>query len=80
MATFNFTNQQDFVDTLLPYLQTLKTEMNNRRTLWDKIKFEKKKAWIQSEKDPVINLAWGMYKDLNDFFTGGKGVKNNFDL
>ncbi len=77
MALFNFTNQQQLYDTILPAFQAMKAQLNARRPLWDKLSFAKKKAWVTSNKDPIMDLGWDTYKFLNDYFS--KHLQDNYD-
>lgn len=73
MANLNLSNQKAVRDTIAPYLQTMKDKLNERKPIWDKLSDEKKKTWIQSDKDPIMTLAWQIYLFLRDNFFG-RGV------
>ena len=69
MTQYNFTNQDTEHSEVAPKIPQLKNRMNDRKEIWDKLSHEQKKQWIQSEKDPVMDLAWTMFKYLrNNFF------------
>lgn len=66
----NLTGQNQKANAIRPYLVELKTQMDKRKLLWDKISDDKKKRWVKSEKDPIMNLAWQTFTYLkSNFFT-----------
>ena len=72
MAILNLSGQQADYNTIAPKVQTLKVWMDERKVLWDKISPEKRKKWVISGKDPIMSLAWNIYKYLrNNFFGEG---------
>ncbi len=73
MATLNLTGQNAERTTIAPKLLRLKQLLDERKVIWSKIPVEKKKKWIKSEKDPVMNLAWDIYKYLDKNFFGERG-------
>ena len=68
MTQLNLTGQQTAVDTIQPYINALKTRMDQRKTVWDKLSVEKRRKWVLSGKDPIMTLAWTMYKYLHKNF------------
>ena len=62
------TNQLAAKGTIAPHVLDLKTQMNKRLEIWGKLSIEKKRSWIDSGKDPIMSLAWQIYKDLKVFF------------
>jgi hypothetical protein len=69
MAILNLSDQAILKNTIAPKIQSLKTAMNARKVIWDKLSSEKKEKWITSDKDPIMSLAWAIYKYLrNNFF------------
>lgn len=65
----NLTGQEAYAQNIQPEILTLKSLMNDRKVVWDKISNAKKKAWITSDKDPIMSLAWSIYSWLdNNFF------------
>jgi hypothetical protein len=42
--------------------------MELRKEVWDRLPVAKKKAWIASGKDPIMSLAWQVYRYLRDNF------------
>lgn len=70
MADLVLLNQQQYADNVAPKMQILKTQLDLRKDIWDKISIEKKKKWITSGKDPIMTLAWNIHKYLSEnFFT-----------
>lgn len=55
---------------IAPKLLQLKTQMDARKEVWNKLPRDKKVAWIKSEKDPIMNIAWSIYKYLRTNFFG----------
>jgi len=76
MAILNLSNQQAAVDSIEPYIIGLKNRMDQRRQMWDKLPFKKKKRWVLSDKDPIMSLAWSIYKYLDEFF-GSEEIKDD---
>jgi hypothetical protein len=70
MTQLNLTNQQAAVDQIQPYINALKNRMLDRKELWDKINIQKRKQWVLSDKDPIMSLAWSIYKWLDTNFFG----------
>jgi len=70
MADLNLINQQIYTDQIQPKIQQLKTQMDLRIPIWQKISPEKRKAWILSGKDPLMTLAWNIYNYLKNNFFG----------
>jgi hypothetical protein len=66
----NLIDQQTYRDNIAPKVQALKEQMDKRLTIWSRLPFEKRKAWVTSGKDPIMTLAWQMYKYLRDNFFG----------
>ena len=72
MTDLNLSNQQTAVNTIQPYITALKARMDNRKAVWDKLSDEKKIKWVKSGKDPIMTLAWNVYRYLRDnFFNQG---------
>ena len=72
MAILNLTDQQTAYNLIAPKSQQLKNAMDLRKPIWDKIPIAKKIAWIQSDKDPIMSLAWSVYKYLRNNFFGSE--------
>ena len=69
MSKLDLSNQETTKNNIAPKLLQLKQQMDARKDIWNKLPIEKKKKWITSEKDPVMNIAWDVYKYLrNNFF------------
>ena len=64
MAVLDLTGQTTAKNTIAPKLLALKTELDKRSEVWARISQEKKRQWIKSEKDPIMNLAWDITKYL----------------
>ena len=68
MATLNLSDQSALKNIIAPKIQDLKTAMDSRKVIWDKISPDKKKKWVVSGKDPIMTLAWSIYRYLRDNF------------
>ena len=66
----NLSGQQVEYNTIAPKVQTLKNWMDQRKPIWAKISKEKRKKWVTSDKDPIMSLAWSIYKYLDNNFFG----------
>ena len=72
-TSLKLTDQKATADSVDFEFKKLKKALDDRKELWTKCPPEKRRAWIKSEKDPVINLAWDIYKYLDkNFFEGVK--------
>jgi len=72
MTTLDLTGQQAAYNLIAPKIQQLKDAMDLRKSIWDKLPVNKKIAWIQSGKDPIMGLAWTVYKYLRNNFFGSE--------
>lgn len=71
MADLNLTNQTALAGQVKTRTDQLRTELEKRKGVWDRMPAEKKRAWVKSGKDPVMGLAWELFKYLkNNFFEG----------
>jgi len=70
MTTLNLTNQTIAKDTIEPKLVQLKTMLDARKEVWQRIPVEKRVVWLKSNKDPIMSLAWSLYKYLDKEFFG----------
>lgn len=70
MTTIRLSGQKTIRNTIAPRIQTLKDAMDLRKEIWNKLPNDKKIAWIKSDRDPVMQLAWSIYKYLRNNFFG----------
>ncbi len=70
MATLNLTGQATSAGQIQTRINQLKTAMDLRLEIWNRLPVGKKKAWITSGKDPIMTLAWQVYRYLRDNFFG----------
>jgi hypothetical protein len=70
MANLTLTGQSTLSGTIGPKLVQLKNAMDLRKPIFQKLEFAKKKIWVLSSRDPIMGLAWDVYKYLYDFFGG----------
>lgn len=72
----NLSNQDNIKKQISPKLLQMKEELDKRKAIWDKISQEKKNVWIISGEDPIMNIAWNIYKYLRDNFFGSEAKWN----
>ena len=77
MTDLNLTGQSVASGQIATRLATLRNLLLERKVIWDRIPMEKKKQWIQSGKDPVMTLAWDIFKWLRDNLFYDDKVKND---
>lgn len=68
MPQLNLSGQETECIGLRPKVVKLKQLLDARKEVWDRIPTAKKKLWITSGKDPVMTLAWDVYRYLRDNF------------
>ena len=66
----NLTGQKEYRDQIAPHINRLKTELDKRQIIWNKLSRAKKEQWIQSGRDPIMTLAWQIFKYLRNNFFG----------
>ncbi len=64
------TKQSIAKTSIAPKLADLKTELEKRKTLWNKVSPEAKKEWLDSGKDELLKMAYDKYVYLRDNFFG----------
>jgi hypothetical protein len=70
MAYLTLTGQATLSGPIQTRVNQLKTAMDARQAVWDKLPDAKKKKWVTSGKDPIMTLSWEIYKYLrNNFFS-----------
>ena len=72
MAILDLTGQTTSAGQIQTRINALKTLLDQRKPFWDRMPIEKKRAWIASNKDPVMTLAWDVFKYLNNNFFSGE--------
>ena len=74
MATLDLTLSGTDKTKIQTGLVTLKAHLDLRKEIWAKLPLEKRKAWVLSDKDDVITLAYDVYKYLDrNFFSREDG-------
>ena len=68
MANLNLIDQETYKTQILPKMLQLKAQLDLRSEIWAKVSREKKKAWITSDKDPIMTLAFQMGQYFKDNF------------
>jgi len=68
MADLNLTGQSTLAGQVQIRIIQLRASMDQRKVIWDRLPLAKKKAWITSGKDPIMTLAWNIYRYLRDNF------------
>ena len=72
MANLDLTGQDVEYSTIAPKLLRLKQCLDERKVIWHRITIAKRKAWVVSGKDPIMSVAWDIYKYLDRNFFGRK--------
>ena len=70
MADLNLTGQNLERADIAPKLLKLKNCLDERKVIWQKIPVEKRKLWVTSEKDPIMDISWDIFKYLRNNFFG----------
>lgn len=70
MANLNLTGQATAASAIQNRLVQLRNQMADRLPLWQKLNNKQRRKWILSGKDPIMELAWQIYKYLRDNFFG----------
>ena len=68
MATLNLTDQATLASAVQTRINQFRNAMELRKEVWMRLSKEKKVAWIKSGKDPIMTLAWQIYRYLRDNF------------
>lgn len=68
MANLSLTGQSTISAQVQQRIKNLRTEMEKRREIWFRLPYEKKRLWVKSGKDPIMSLAWTIYKYLREWF------------
>ena len=64
MSDLNLTGQATLAGQVQTRIVQLRNAMDLRKQIWDRLPLAKKKAWITSGKDPLMTLAWNIYRYL----------------
>jgi hypothetical protein len=70
MSDLNLTGQSTLAGQVQTRIVQLRNAMDLRKEIWDRLPLAKKKAWITSGKDPLMTLAWKIFRYLRDNFFG----------
>lgn len=70
MAKLNLTDQDKAKQQIYPKLLQMKTELDKRKEMWDKLPMDRRIDWIVSGQDPILVIAVDVYKYLDEFFGG----------
>lgn len=68
MANLTIVDQETYKAQILPKMLLLKEQLDLRSGIWQKLSFEKKKAWVTGDKDPIMKLAFQMGQYFKDNF------------
>jgi len=66
-------------DQIAPKLLRLKQLMVERKAIWDRLSDEKRQLWLDraAAKDPIMDLAWDVYRYLHKNFFAEIEVPEN---
>ena len=70
MADLNLTGQATLAGQVQTRITQLRASMDLRKEIWNRLPIAKKKAWITSGKDPIMTLAWQIFRYLRNNFFG----------
>lgn len=70
MSDLNLTGQSTLAGQVQTRITQFRNAMELRKKIWDRLPLVKKKAWITSGKDPIMSLAWTIFRYLRDNFFG----------
>ena len=68
MADLVLTGQGASASQIQTRIVQLRDAMDLRKEIWDRISDDKKRQWVASGKDPMMNLSWQVYRYLRDNF------------
>jgi hypothetical protein len=68
MADLTLTGQATSAGQIQTRITQLRNAMELRKDVWTRMSLEKKRAWVTSGKDPIMSLAWTVYRYLRDNF------------
>lgn len=74
MTTFNLTGQKTAANKYQTQLEAIKVELLKRKTVWDRMPIEKKRAWIKGGSDPLFTLGFETYEFLRLNFFGAEDI------
>jgi hypothetical protein len=78
MATLNLNGSNTDYTNIAPRMSALRDRLEVRQPFWNGMNQEQKRKWIKSGKDPLLSLAWTIYKYLyHNWFGDISGV--NYD-
>lgn len=76
MPTLDLKNQNQASNLIKGRIDDLKTMLEERKPFWDRMPFEKRRQWLDSQKDPVMNLAVDIYVYLRKNIFYEEGIIN----
>lgn len=69
MSDLNLTGQSTLAGQVQTRILQFRAAMDLRKEIWGRLPLAKKRAWVTSGKDPLMTLAWQIYRYLrNNFF------------
>lgn len=72
MTDLNLTGQATSASQIQTRITQFKSAIDLRKDVWNRMSDTKKKAWVQSGKDPIMTIAWQIYRYLRDNFFKGE--------
>ena len=76
MAEIDLKNRGSDKTDIEPKLQKLKNRLNDIEPLWKKLSPKKRKKILEDNVDPILSLAYSIYKYLEKKFFGEKYLGN----
>jgi len=75
MADINLTGQEAAKNQIQPRITVLRGLLEQRKEVWGKLEMTDRVRWIKSGRDPIMTLAWTIFRYLYNNFFGGRFVK-----
>jgi hypothetical protein len=72
MAIFNPVQRQETKDQIWPTMLQLNQYIQDDKTIWQKIPYEKRKSIIDDNRDPIMSMLFLFYKKLHNNWFGPK--------
>lgn len=70
MPLLDLTGQGAHAADIQTRIVKLNARLAEREAIFQRLPEAKQRAWIASGKDPIMTLAWSVYKRLHKFFDG----------
>lgn len=72
----DLTNQAAIASQIQTRILVLQDRLAERLPIWKKLSVKRRRAWVKSGKDPIMTLAWQIFKYLRDNFFQTEDMDN----